>query len=98
MPAPHLANLYRHYDAILNPIGSGAIFDSHWFIGRLAQAHQTDYIQALNHYAGHRAAFKVLHRSLSSRLRRHRQAIYAGRTNSGDVFGDNVSNANWRRR
>jgi hypothetical protein len=98
MPLLHLAALYRHYNAILNAIPSGTHFDSHEFIQQLAQAHQKEYITALNYYVRRPAPFKSLHRALSSRLRMHRQVVYIGRGLSPDIFGDVVSNARWRRR
>lgn len=94
---PHLAPLYRRYNAILNPIPRGTVFDRHWFIAKLTRSHQRDYINALNHYAGGRGPFMTLHRLLSTRLHSHSQVVHIGTTFSNNIFGQDVSNAQWRR-
>lgn len=101
MPAAHLAPLFNFYLPILNrhfPLGTP--FDSHDFIQKLTRAHQSEYVKALNYYtrSGRLKPFKPLHNALARLLRSPGLSVtYVGRINSDDIFGDDVSNANWMR-
>jgi hypothetical protein len=76
----------------------GTVFDSHWFIQNLTRNYQDEYIAALTHYTGRRGPFKRLHKSLADELNRKRQVRKTPRRpRSADIFGDVVSNAEWRR-
>ena len=97
-PPAHLTALFRHYDSILNSIPIGQVFDSHWFIQNLTRDHQAEYIIALTHYTRGPGPFKKLHRLLANELNRKAQVRNTRRRpQSTDIFGDRVSNAEWKR-
>jgi len=76
----------------------GQVFDSHQFIQRLTKSHQADYVRALSHYLGGRGPFKVLHNLLAKELNRKAQVRKTPRRpRTANIFGDVVSNAEWKR-
>jgi hypothetical protein len=99
MPAQHLVPLYNRYASILRTFAVGEDFDSHIFILRLAQKHQSEYIMALDYYRRKRDPFRQLHNQLSRLIGKHPALARRLRPNriSADIFGDKVSNAAWRR-
>ena len=88
--------LFTYYRHTIQEMSSS--FDSHEFIARLAQEHQSEYIEALAAYRQSRAPFKVVHGILAKRLNSFPELIMQdGGTISEDIFGDRCSCMKWRK-
>ena len=76
-------------------------FTSHQFILRLAEQYQHDYVAALTTYIGRRGPFKIVHKQLSTYLRRFpKLVVYDGRASSQetrDIFGHAQACAKWKK-
>lgn len=91
-----LDELTPYYDEILDLMPNE--FDSHRFILKLAHKHQREYVNAL--YACRdvrdRAPFREVHKQISQSLNDYADKIRE--QYSPDIFGEDQSNAVWRKR
>jgi hypothetical protein len=78
-------------------------FTSHQFILRLAQANQTEYVEALYSYrdsvhGSNTAPFKAVHTRLSQHLQEYPTLIrHTGNVPSVDIFGQQNSCSSWKK-
>ncbi len=97
-PSP-LDELVSHFDAILDTLEPGFLFDSHWIFQRMTKSHQHEYIRALLEMGDDPAPFKNLHQKLADRLAENPKVEKTGnRRLSKTIFGDDVPNTEWRKR
>jgi hypothetical protein len=92
-----MEQLYGHYEGIIAEMPEQ--FTSHEFILRLAQQHQGEYIQALNHYRAATAPFRTVHGILAERLHQHPTLVrkIGMVTDDPDIFRNPAPCAIWGR-
>ena len=101
MPEHDFSALFEHYPAIIALMPE--VFTSHQFRVRLAQQHQTLYIEALYSYRhsphrGSPAPFRVVHQLLARHLRAHPDLVsHIGTVKSPDIFGGVQECVQWRK-
>jgi hypothetical protein len=101
MPKHVFSALFAKYEAVIAQMPE--TFDSHQFILRLAQQHQTLYIEALYNYrhSPHRespAPFRIVHQFLARHLSTCRGLVTrTGDVYSADIFGQFNECARWRK-
>jgi hypothetical protein len=101
MPEHDFTTLFEHYPTIIALMPE--VFTSHQFILRLAQQHQTLYIEALYSYRhsphrGSPAPFRMVHQLLARRLHAYPDWVaYIGTVKSTDIFGQVQECAQWRK-
>jgi hypothetical protein len=94
-------SLFDQYPTVIAQMPE--VFTSHQFILRLAQQHQTLYIEALYSYRhsphrGNPAPFRTVHGQLSQNLRAHPELVtHTGTVRSEDIFGGAQECAQWRK-
>ena len=95
------SGLYSHYPEIIASMPT--VFSSHKFILKLAQEHQSEYIEALYAYRtsiriDNPAPFMIVHGLLAKGLRQFPKLVeYIGYTSSTDIFGQPNECSEWRK-
>lgn len=92
--------IYEKYPAIIAAMPK--TFSSHEFILKIAQAHQTLYVDALYAYRNNKhrdqpAPFMMVHKELAKGLSKSNLVKYVEERDSVDIFGESNRCAYWRR-
>ena len=72
-------------------------FDSHKFIQKLAELHQSEYISALQDYIMTPTPFQSLHKQIAKELKKSGYVRHIGNVPSANIFGKINSNAQWEK-
>lgn len=99
-PCPAIAALSAHYPTVIAQMKKE--FNAHEFILKLAQQHQREYVQALNHPPYLEGdPFMNVHRELARQLNEHptlvRRHASQPDVKSHDIFGQPNECSNWER-
>ena len=84
--------LFKKVDALVDTMKEE--FDSHWFILKLAQANQSEYVDALVHY---KSSFQILHGEVSRAIGATGKVENIGSFSSLNIWQEKNPCAKWKK-